>query len=83
MSLLFLASNLLDRVRLRQRTAAPAPQAPAEPPISETPRQLRDRLREEIRNRGGKPEQIEKIAGNCDQQVATQIANYTEWLTSH
>lgn len=83
MSLLLLASNLLERVGLRQRPAAPAPEAPAELPITETPRQLRDRLRETIRNRGSRPEEIERIAGNCDQQVATQIANYTDWLASH
>jgi len=83
MSLLLLASNLLERVGFKQRTAAPAPQAPAELPETETPLQLRDRLRVEIRNRGGRPEEIEQIAGNCDQQVATQIANYSDWLASH
>jgi hypothetical protein len=83
MSLLLLASNLLDRIGVRQRPAAPAPTAPAEPPKIETPRQVRDRLREEIRNRGGTPEEIQTITGDCDQQVATQVENYTAWLASH
>jgi hypothetical protein len=80
MSLLLLASNLLERVGLRQRTATLNPTALVEPPITETPRQLRDRLRKEIRSRGGQPEEIESITGDCDQQVATQVRNYTEWL---
>lgn len=83
MSLLLLASNLLDRIGVRQCPAAPAPPAPAEPPKIETPRQLRDRLREEIKNRGGIPEEIQTITGDCDQQVATQVKNYTGWLASH
>jgi hypothetical protein len=80
MSLLLVASNLLERVGLRQRTAALNPTALVEPPITETSRQLRDRLRKEIRSRGGQPEEIESITGDCDQQVATQVRNYTEWL---
>jgi hypothetical protein len=83
MSLLLMASNLLERVGLRQRTAL-NPTALVEPPvIKETPRQLRDRLRKEIRGRGGQPEEIESITGDCDQQVATQVRNYTEWLARH
>jgi hypothetical protein len=81
MSLLLTASNLLER--LKHRTATPAPTALVEPPPVETPRQLRDRLRQEIRSRGGKPEEIEAIPGDCDQQVATQVKNYTAWLASH
>ncbi len=83
MSLLLLASNLLERVGLRQRTATLNPTALVEPPTTETPRQLRDRLRKEIRNRGAQPEEIESITGDCDQQVATQVRNYTEWLARH
>jgi hypothetical protein len=83
MSLLLVASNLLERVGLRQRTAALNPTALVEPPITETSRQLRDRLRKEIRSRGGQPEEIESITGDCDQQVATQVRNYTEWLARH
>ena len=81
MSLLLTAANLLERVK--QHTSPPAPAALVEPPVTETPRQLRDRLRQEIRNRGGKPEDIETITGDCDQQVATQIKNYTGWLAGH
>jgi hypothetical protein len=83
MSLLLTASNLLER--LKQRTATPAPTGLVEPPVTvkETPRQLRDRLRQEIKDRGGKPEEIETITGDCDQQVATQVKNYTAWLAGH
>jgi hypothetical protein len=81
MSLLLTASNLLER--LKHRTATPTPTALVEPPPVETPRQLRDRLRQDIRNRGGKPEEIEAIPGDCDQQVATQVKNYSAWLASH
>ena len=80
MSLLLLASNLLERVGLKQRTGVSTPPAPAEPPTIETPRQLRDRLRHEIRNRGGRPEEIESITGDCDMQVATQVRDYADWL---
>ena len=78
MSLLLMASNLLER--LKHYTAPPTPTAPIETPKPETPRQLRDRLRQEIRNRGARPEEIEEITGDCDRQVATQVKNYTEWL---
>ena len=47
MSLLLTASNLLER--LKQRPATPPPTALVEPPPVESPRQLRDRLRQEIR----------------------------------
>lgn len=80
MSLLLTAANLLER--LKHDTATPVPKALVEPPVTETPRQLRDRLRREIRDRGGKPEEIESITGDCDQQVATQVKNYTAWLGS-
>ena len=80
MSLLLTAANLLER--LKQRTPTPTPADLVEPPVTETPRQLRDRLRREIRDRGGKPEEIETITGDCDQQVATQVKNYTAWLGS-
>ena len=84
MGLLLLASNLLERVGLKPRTDTPAPTALVEPPrITETPRQVRDRLRQDVRNRGGQPEEIETITGDCDQQVATQVKNYTEWLARH
>ena len=81
MSLLLTASNLLER--LKQRTDADTPAALVEPPVTETPRQLRDRLRQEIRNKGGTPQEIETITGDCDQQVATQVKNYTAWLAGH
>lgn len=83
MSLLLTASNLLER--LKQRTTTPKPSDLVEPPgaVKETPRQVRDRLRQEIRDRGGKPEEIETITGDCDQQVATQVKNYTAWLAGH
>lgn len=82
MSLLLTASNLLER--LKQRPSTPTPAGLVEPPvIKETPRQLRDRLRQEIRDRGGKPEEIETITGDCDQQVATQVKNYNAWLAGH
>jgi hypothetical protein len=81
MSMLLMASNLLER--LKHYTARPTPTAPVETPKPERPRQLRDRLRQEIRNRGASPEEIEKITGDCDQQVATQVKNYTEWLARH
>ena len=83
MSLLLTASNLLER--LKQRTTTPKPNDLVEPPatVKETPRQVRDRLRQEIRDRGGRPEEIETITGDCDQQVATQVKNYTAWLAGH
>ena len=81
MSLLLTAANLLERIK--QRTATPKPASLVEPPVKETPRQVRDRLRQEIRGRGGKPEEIETITGDCDQQVATQVKNYTAWLAGH
>ena len=81
MSLLLMASNLLER--LKHRTALPSPTALVETPKPEKPRQLRNRLRQEIRNRGARPEEIEKITGDCEQQVATQVKNYTEWLARH
>ena len=56
MSLLLTASNLLER--LKQRTTTSTPTGLVEPPpVKETPRQVRDRLRQEIRGRGGKPEE--------------------------
>jgi hypothetical protein len=82
MSLLLLASNLLERVGIKQRTGV-SPPAPAERPKTETPRQIRDRMREAIRSRGGHPEEIQSITGDCDQQVATQVQDYTQWLASH
>jgi hypothetical protein len=81
MSLLLTAANLLER--FKQRTTTPTPSALVEPRIIETPRQLRDRLRTEIRGKGGKPEDIESITGDCDQQVAIQVKNYTAWLKGH
>ena len=81
MSLLLTASNLLER--LKQRTEPQTPAALVEPPVKETPRQVRDRQRQEIRAKGGQPEEIETITGDCDQQVATQIRNYTAWLAGH
>jgi hypothetical protein len=83
MSLLLVASNLLERVGLRQRPAINPTDLVEPPVVKETPRQLRDRLRKEIRARGGQPEEIETITGDCDQQVATQVRNYSEWLSRH
>ena len=83
MSLLLMASNLLERVGVRLRPTTDVPTALVETPPSEPPKQLRDRLRQQIRDRGGNPQEIESISGDCDQQVATQIKNYTAWLSAH
>ena len=80
MSLLLVASQMLERVGVRLRQTTDPPAALVESPPSETPRQTRDRLRLEIRARGANPHEIESISGDCDQQVATQIKNYSAWL---
>ena len=79
MSVILLATNLLDRLRTRTRTLLPdAP--PIAPPPPETPREQRERLRSQVLALGGVLSDIETIEGNCPAQTATQIADLSRWI---
>lgn len=77
MSVMLLATNLFQRLRMRARTLLPAT-PPAVP--RETPRQHRERLRNQVLARGGVLSEIETIEGNCPAQTAQQIRDLTQWL---
>lgn len=80
MSLSLLATTVLDRLRVRAKTLLPNPRPPAPP--TETPRQQRERLRQEVLARGGVLAEIETIRGDCPAQTAQQIRDLTRWLES-
>jgi hypothetical protein len=81
MSVTLVTTTVLEHLGLKART--PQPESLPEPPKPETPRQKRDRLRQEVLARGGTLEQIETITGDCEAQTAKQIADLSGWLAQH
>ena len=63
MSVILLATSVFERLRVRARTLLPATPPVTSPP-SETPRQQRERLRQEVLDLGGELSEIETIDGN-------------------
>jgi hypothetical protein len=78
MSVVLLATSLFNRLRTRARTLLPVEQPPTPP--RETPRQQRDRLRNQVLALGGAVTEIETIEGNCPAQTAQQIRDLTRWI---
>ena len=61
-------------------TAEPQLLAPVSPPNFNTPKELRDWLRNLARQHGISPDSVETIEGDCDKQIATQTADMTSHL---
>ena len=81
MSLMLLATTVVDRVRVRARWLFRD-----SPPIGrhpESPREQRNRLRKEVLALGGMPADIEGIGGNCPDQLRQQIGDLSRWIESH
>ncbi len=68
------AAGVLDRQEVALDTTTPR--------RTETPHDIRARLRNTIRDRGMDPSTIESITGDCEQQTAQQIGDLERWLAN-
>ena len=78
MSLSLLTTSFLQRFSITARKSI-EPVAPALP-RPETPRERRERLRQQVLSLNGTLAEIESIRGDCPAQTAQQIADLSTWL---
>jgi hypothetical protein len=81
MSLMLLATTALDRMRARMRLWLPDSRPSL--PRTDWPGEQRKRLRQDVLARGGSPDEIERIGGNCPDQIKQQIGDLSRWLERH